>query len=224
MESVKKSYKRIGGVLKPRQFDANSGILIPTATAYSDTTRSLPIFDHTDVDTIWDRIEPTNGKDVGRWERITNKTKVHELLIQWQCKHFTQSNKTPFVSQQWAELLMQEDIQRQIIEDSFETPLDLPPQAQDFLKYLRRDTKVTKELSFGINFKSFCTYVAKAKERMTCSPSGRTYSHYKVLLRHNRKILNDIFDIMDIAVSKSIVLDRWKRVSTTLLLKDVGQP
>lgn len=47
-----------------------------------------------DVSTIWDHIEIKDGKDVGRWERVTQKTKIKELLIAWQCKHFAQSSST----------------------------------------------------------------------------------------------------------------------------------
>ena len=224
MESVRKSHARIGYVLKPRQVDANNGILIPSITAYSAAQSEDPNFDYTNVDVMWDRIEPTNGKDVGRWERITDKSKVHQLLIQWQCKHFTQSTLTPFVDDEWSALFMREDIQQQIIDGNYTPPEDLHPQAKDFLAFLKRDPKVKKEIQFGIDFDSFCKFVRKAKEKTSSSPSGRTYAHYKVLLRHRKKILEDIFAIMELAVANSIVLDRWKRTSTTLLLKDAGQP
>ena len=215
---------KIGYVLKPRQFDANSAILIPDLTEYSNEDRQSPNFDHMDVSTIWERIEIKNGKDVGRWERVTQNTKVQELLVAWQCKHFAQSSSTPFVTNDWSRTLMDSKVQQQILEGTYVPPTSLFPLAKVYQKYLKRDACIDKELPFTIEFDKFCKFIKKAKEKTSCSPSGRTYSHYKALLLHQKKILKDIFHIMDMSITYSVVLDRWKRVTTTLLLKDTGQP
>ena len=178
---------KIGYVLKPRQFDANGGILIPDVMEYSAEVRSNPDFDYMDVQTIWDRIEVKNGKDIGRWERVTQKTKVHELLVEWQCKHFSQSSSTPFVTQDWSKILMDAETQQQILDGTYVPPESLYPLAKVYLSYLKRDKSITKELQFTIEFKHFCSFVSKAKEKTSCSPSGRTYSHYKALLLHQKK-------------------------------------
>ena len=114
--------------------------------------------------------------------------------------------------------------QQQILDGTYVPPESLYPLAKVYLSYLKRDKSITKELQFTIEFKHFCSFVSKAKEKTSCSPSGRTYTHYKALLLHQKKILKDIFNIMDMAITYSVVLDRWKRVNTTLLLKDAGQP
>ena len=215
---------KIGYVLKPRQFDANSGILIPDVQEYDDVIRSDPNFNHMDVDTIWDRIEVQNGKDIGRWERVTQKSKVKDLLIAWQCKHFAQSSSTPFVTPEWTKVLMDSDVQENIMNGTFEPPDSLYPLAKVYLKYLKRNSCIDKELPFSVDFGRFCGFVSKSKEKTSCSPSGRTYSHYKALLLHQKQALRDIFDVMDIAITYSVVLERWKHVTTTLLLKDTGQP
>lgn len=215
---------KIGYVLKPRQFDANGGILIPEISEYSFEQQNDPNFNHMDVATIWERIEAKNGKDIGRWERVTQKTKVKELLIAWQCKHFAQSSATPFVTEAWTETLMKKEIQDSIMNGSYKPPESLHPMAKVYLQYLKRDQKVKKELPFDIEFKRFCKFISKAKEKTSCSPSGRTYSHYKALLSHQKNCLKDIFKIIDIALHHSVVIDRWKHVTTTLLLKDAGQP
>ena len=87
-----------------------------------------------------------------------------------------------------------------------------------------RDKRILVDLPFSIDFKKFCKFVRKAKEKTSCSPSGRTYSHYKALLQHEKNILSDIFRIMDLALNHSVVLERWKKVNTALLLKDAGKP
>jgi len=177
-----------------------------------------------DVSTIWERIEIKNGKDVGRWERVTQNMKVQELLVAWQCKHFAQSSSTPFVTNDWSRTLIDSKVQQRILEGTYVPPTSLFPLAKVYLKYLKRDACIDKELPFIIEFDKFCKFVKKAKEKTSCSPSGRTYSHYKALLLHQKKILKDIFHIMDMSITYSVVLDRWKRVTTTLLLKDTGQP
>ena len=64
----------------------------------------------------------------------------------------------------------------------------------------------------------------KADEGTSCSPSGRTYSHYKTLLRLAPQCITDIFSIMMIAISNNVVLSRWQTTITTLIEKDAGQP
>lgn len=177
--------QKIGYVLKSRQYDANSGILILDIGEYTLEQRSRPDFDHTDVHTISDRMEVKNGKDIGRWERVTQKTKVKEMLIEWQCRHFTQSCNTPFVAEEWSESIMSEDIQNKILDGTFSPPESLHPLAKTYLEYLKRPPCITDELLFEIKVNDFYSFIAKGKERTSCSPSGRTYVHYKTLLRHS---------------------------------------
>ena len=131
--------------LKPRKFDANSEIFILDANEYDDDTRSPLDFNHIDVPTIRDRIQVKNGKDIGRWKRFTQKTKVKELLIAWQCKHFTQSSSTPFLTQKWSKLLMEKKVQNQTINGSSEPPESLHPLAKIYLQRIQRDKCVDKE-------------------------------------------------------------------------------
>ena len=54
---------------------------------------------------MWDRIYPTNGNDILRWERVTDKKTVDELLLGWQRQHFLQTNETPFATSEWRDQL-----------------------------------------------------------------------------------------------------------------------
>ena len=217
---------RINNTLKKNNFDTNNGLLIPDITSYPLEQRSLPEFDHWNVDTIWDRIQPKNGKDILRWERVTKKSDIHDLLIKWQCRHFMQAAESPFASHDWASLLLQEDVQDKILSGEFEPPDTMPlsPTAREYLRFLKRDPVITSEIPFDLSFDEFCTFVKKAREKTSCSPSGRTYSHYKALLQHNRIILGDIFKLLCYSMRNNIVLDRWKQTTTVLLLKDAGKP
>jgi len=65
----------------------------------------------------------------------------------------------------------------------------------------------------------------KTKENKTSSPSGRHWGHYKALLEMpNDKMLKIIYDIMSLAMSQQIVLQRYEKVAITQLEKDVGRP
>lgn len=66
---------------------------------------------------------------------------------------------------------MNTQVQEQIIDGTFEPPESLHPLAKIYLKYLQRDKQIDIELPFEIDFQKFC----KAKEKTSCSPSGRTY-------------------------------------------------
>ena len=60
-----------------------------------------------------------------------------------------------------------------------------------------------------------------AKEKSSCSPSGRTYSHYKTLLE-KPSILSTIHRIFSLALDHDIILKRWSQTITTLIPKDEG--
>lgn len=69
-------------------------ILIPQQCEYSH-------FDNFDgnifsEDNIWRRIQEKGGEDVDHWVRVTDKTTLENMLIQWQVLHYTQTNNTLF--------------------------------------------------------------------------------------------------------------------------------
>lgn len=36
---------------------------------------------------MWNRITPTNGKDVDQWERVNDRETVEKMLLRWQQLH-----------------------------------------------------------------------------------------------------------------------------------------
>ena len=79
-------------MLKPDHRAGVNSILIPARSEYDTTDTS---FDHTDIRSMWDRITPTNGKDIKEWQRITEKSAMEKILLDWQQMHFLQANETP---------------------------------------------------------------------------------------------------------------------------------
>ena len=60
-ESESRSHRKIKYVVKPNHRDGVHSILIPAKSEYDNTE---PTFDHMNVDTMWEKITPKNGKDV----------------------------------------------------------------------------------------------------------------------------------------------------------------
>lgn len=236
-KGIKAEIKRILSVEKQRQtatrinFALNrnnkvgiNGILIPDVTEYTAAEQSEPDFNHMSVQRMWTKITKNNGKDISRWERITNKRIVNKLLLEWQCKHFLQATETPFASPQWRKELMQKQVQKQIITGTYQSKYPLPKVADEFLRYLRRDNKISKEIDTTLLLTDFEKFITKADEKTSCSPSGRTYAHYKTLLHLAPSVIRNIFDVMMLAIKNNIVLKRWCTTITTLIEKDAGQP
>ena len=173
---------------------------------------------------MWEKNSKHNDNDIKRWERITNKTLVNKLLLNWQCLRFLQATETPFACAKWRSELMDPVVQKQIIDGTYQTKYPLPPVAAEFLRYLKRDNKIKKEIDTDLLLTDFQDFIAKADEKTSCSPSGRTYSHYKTLLQLAPSLLTDIFNLILIAIKNNIVLKRWKTTITTLIEKEQGQP
>ena len=86
--------KRINYALSKNNKAGENDILIPDITSYSNEEQCRPGFNHYNIETMWSRICPKNGKDINRWERITNKQLVDKILVGWQCQHFLQATET----------------------------------------------------------------------------------------------------------------------------------
>ena len=119
---------------------------------------------------------------------------------------------------------MQKSVQKQIINGSCQSKYPLPPVAAEFLRYLKRDSKIKKEINTSLLLTEFEEFIIKSDEKTSYIPSGRTYSHYKTLLQLAPNIIEAIFRIMMMAINNNIVLKRWSTTVTTLIEKETGQP
>lgn len=120
-----------------------------------------------------------------------------------------QATETPFASPQWRKELMREDVQKKIIQGRYQTKYPIPKVAADeFFRYLKRDHKIIKEINTSLLLQDFERFIIKADEKTSCSPSGRTYSHYKTLLNLALKLIFDIFNVMILVVERNVVVQR----------------
>ena len=97
-EAQRKTNRRIKHVLKPHKKQGVVHVLIPARSEYDRHELS---FDHHDVDEMWKRIYPKNGKDIKEWETITDMHEMERIMVSWQRKHFMQANETPLASMEW---------------------------------------------------------------------------------------------------------------------------
>ena len=219
-ESQSNQFERIQRVLSAKFSKATKCIWIPDIVAYPpEKQATINIYD---IDTIWDRVNIDDGRDIQNWKPIENKFMVEQMLLQWQRKHFRQASETPLTTPQWLKWLSDPIIQQQILDGTFEGEADIPYETSLFLNYMIRS--VPEKIHHGTTFEEFTNYIRKARESTACSPSGRHYGHYKSLLIGNISILHTIFDIFHTALEAGIILDRWSQTVTTLIEKKKGLP
>ena len=219
-EEQSERFSRIQRVLKKKYSKAIQCIWIPDVLSYPESQReSINIYD---IDVIWNRVHVKDGKDIIHWKPIENKFMIEKMLLLWQRKHFQQAGETPLTTSKWLKWLSHPEIQKQILEGSFEGDTDLPYETVLFLNYMIRS--VPEEINHKSTFEEFTQYMRKARESTACSPSGRHYGHYKSLLSGNIHILYTLFDIFSTALDAGIILDRWSKTVTTLIEKKEGTP
>ena len=219
-ESQTNQYARIQKVLSQKYSKAIQCIWIPDILAYpEDKRKSINIYD---IDVIWERVHVDDGRDIENWKPIDNKFMIEKMLLQWQRKHFSQASETPLTTTKWLHWLSDPEIQRQILDGTFEGEEDLPYETGLFLNYMIRSTP--EKINHTTTFEEFTAYIRKARESTACSPSGRHYGHYKALQMGNVSILYTIYDIFQTSLNAGIILDRWSKTVTTLIEKKKGLP
>ena len=187
IEIQKRDSRKIQFVLDHTRRDSATYILIPALSEYG----IMPLFNGNIycVQQIWTRIQINGGADINNWIRITDKAVIEEMSIQWQVLHFTQANNTPFMSDFWVSELKKEHVIESIINGSYEPPSELPWEAQEVLRHMKRSPKIVEEVQAHSTFEEFRTFYKLATEATSSSPSGRHYGHFKALLQSDKRFL-----------------------------------
>lgn len=218
IEKQTRSPTRIDYALNGRRSGALSYLLTPAPSAYQQSGRDKPNFDHTNIDTIYKRVSTVhNGKDVQEWDVVSNREHVEKLTLACMQKRFSQADDTPLTSTDWIERLNDKTVQNSILDESFDCN-PYPRALRLFLSALH-DPNPPKQLAIKYTFADVRSFVKNAKEKTSSSPSGRHYGHYIVLNNNLPEILEDIYNIMMLGLNHGIVLDRYKNTVTTLIPK-----
>ena len=220
MEQESKSNRKIKYVLKPDSRSGVNSILIPARQEYPNTDAD---FDYTNVNNMWERITPHNGRDIKVWERVTEQSEMERILLRWQQLHFLQANETPLTGKEWKKQFEDQNFHDDVLHGTYEPPSYLHHTTRDVLKHFQRPTNID-EFKFETTFEEFKQFIKGSKERTGTSPSGRHYGHYKALLKSGEEFLETIHAILEIALQNNIILRRWKHTTTTLIEKENGLP
>lgn len=80
IEEQRRSHAKIRYVTKPNSRDGVTRILIPAQDEYENPDDKE---NYLDVEVMWRRIDPCGGRDITKWERITDKNTVELMLLEW---------------------------------------------------------------------------------------------------------------------------------------------
>ena len=209
---------KIGSALGKNNRRGITSISIPAKEEYCEELRE----NYKDIQVMWERIERKSGKDITRWEQIVDRQEIETLLVQWQQQHFRQAGETPLSTQQWRRQLIEEETQKQLLNGTHTIDHDLPDECKEILEFMQSPEPIRDKVNHTTSLHEFKTFIKNAKEKSACSPSGRTYSHYKTLL-DGETYLDTIHRIFSLALDNDIILDRWTNTITTLIPKDEGK-
>ena len=217
IEEQQRNSTKIGFALQRNQRRGITSVLIPAKEEYESTEQSH----YREIPTMWNRIERASGKDIDKWETICKRGELEEILVDWQRQHFRQAGETPLSTNGWRRKFIDEETQNQILDGTFEITEDLPDECREIIEYQRWNQKTKNKVKHDTTPEAFIDFIKKAKEKSSCSPSGRTYSHYKTLV-DKPAILRTIHRLFSLALDNDIILNRWSQTITTLIPKDEG--
>ena len=203
IEQMRRTHLKCNYVLKPTFRDGVQSILIPSACEYDDDN-----IDHKSVENMWKIIVPKNGKNIKSWDRITDRETVESMLLEWQQLHFLQANETPLATPEWKTRLDDPDFHNAVMNGKYIPPDNLPDEAKDVFKHMQRQPNI-EDLHFSSTYEDFKSFIKNSKEKTSVSPSGRSYSHYKALMKGDKKYLQTIHAIIELCTTHQIILQRW---------------
>lgn len=199
---------RIRNVLYPRMKSGLQFIKVPCKEEFDANT-----VNYKDPQTIWDRIEIDQGKDIDQWESITNQDEMEHLLIEFSQLHFKHASTTPLSSVQWIDKI-----------DSSTSFSELQEESASLSKPIRCLSEELYPISprppstYSFTFDDFQHWIDEKDERTSCSPSGCHYGHFKASKGHI--ILQYIYHLIKIALEYDYIPSRWRQTITTLVPKD----
>jgi len=166
IEEQRAKAARLKRVLKPFDGKGVTTIKIPALIGYPLQTRRTEGFNHYDIDVMWERILPNNGKDIKDWERITDKNMIHKMLLQWQRKHFTQAQETPLGNVEWTKKLRKECTQENIMLGIYDEEYqEIPQEAQELFEYMKRPAIIDEEITIESEYSECVSFIKLALDK-----------------------------------------------------------
>jgi len=211
-EKQKRAWNKIAFVTKSRS-NGVSRLGIPQGME-SATTKE-----------IWDYLQDPDVKPT--WVYITDEKEIENRLVQWQHLHYSQASETPFASKEWFRKVDVNNVNEDEIHAVLNNTLNvtsLHPTSRRLMKELADNILPNMPSSkTNITTTKYRSFYKKTSEKTSSSPSGLHMGHWKASAT-NDELSSILVGILNIAVSNSYVLRRWKKVIGILLEKKAGHP
>jgi len=176
---------------------------------------------------IWDYLSDPNCKP--EWTYLTDPDTINQRLVEWQRFHYSQAGETPLAALDWYSRLNPNSIPPSEVQDILNgTSSSLPPHVHPTTKVffdMLTDNLLPKmpPESIDITTTKYRKFYSKTKERTSSSPSGLHMGLWKAAAT-SESLSSILSSILQIALSNSYVLNRWKKVIGVLLEKKSGFP
>ena len=158
-EELRDSFRKIRYTYEGTFNGSISSILIPDETAYPATHDNI-----LDIDSMWKRIEPTNGKDIAAWKRIDDQPTIEKLLLGWICRHNAQASDTPFASNIWQGNLSDPSFRQDILDGNIDHIDFEYPEMKEFLTVFSSQQFPT--IDFKYSYQRFRSYIKKRRKSL----------------------------------------------------------
>ena len=116
------------------------------------------------------------------------------------------------------------DVQQKILDGTYELDDDFPLEAKYLIEQIQRPQELKVGIPDDTTVEDFRQYIKNIKERTSPSPSGRHYGRYKILNNMHPNYLKVIHGILQMILSKCIILDQWKEENYYITGKKEGNP
>lgn len=96
---------------------------------------------------------------------MTDQPIVEDMLLRWQQNFFTQATETLFSDKMWKEQFQEKQIQDALLNGSYPIPEDLPLEAQELLREIRKPSHVIGEIRSYTTYEDFSEYIHRIDEK-----------------------------------------------------------
>jgi len=185
------------------------------------TRLGIPLgYEDAPMEAVWNFLQ--DPKSQLEWVYITDPIQIENKLIQWQELHYNQAGDTPFASTYLHENMNPNNISEDDIMENLHhnTHMDgLHAASKEFFHKISESLlPQMNEQSVSITYAKYKSFYSKCPEKTSSSPSGLHMGHWKAAAT-DATLTSILVLIMDIAVTNSYSLIRWKKVIGVLLEK-----
>jgi len=212
-EKQKRSWQKIRYVTKSRS-NGVSRLGIPVG------------YENRSTKDIWDLLQTPYVKT--EFSYVTDPEAIEKRLVEWQYLHYMQASETPLADPYWYDKLnpcniTDSDVQ-DILHGSVTSDPTLHPSSKCFFQEISENIIQEMPTSLSdITTDKFRSFYSRTKESTSSSPSGLHIGHWKAAAQCD-EISSILTSIINIAITNSYTLQRWKRVIGVLLEKTEGKP